>query len=207
MRRLHLQLYLAILATLAVFVIAGATFWRLSTHWRADAWEMEAAAQFAGALLPPIEASTDRGQRALDGLRQHLNTDFALYDTAGNPIAVSGRIPPLTAEQLLGESGWVLARGGPLWIVPLDDGRRLVMRPPHHRAQHGRQMIVLLVAVALAFAIGTYPIARRLTGRLARLQEGVEQLGQGDLAARVRVEGRDEVAALARSFNDSASRI
>jgi signal transduction histidine kinase len=39
------------------------------------------------------------------------------------------------------------------------------------------------------------------------LQTGVEQLGRGDLAARVAVEGRDEVAALARSFNQSAERI
>jgi signal transduction histidine kinase len=46
-----------------------------------------------------------------------------------------------------------------------------------------------------------------LTGRLARLQAGVEQLGQGRLNARVRVEGRDEITALARSFNDSAARI
>ena len=39
------------------------------------------------------------------------------------------------------------------------------------------------------------------------MQGGVDQLGQGDLATRVPVEGRDEVAALARSFNRSAERI
>jgi signal transduction histidine kinase len=42
---------------------------------------------------------------------------------------------------------------------------------------------------------------------LERLQQRVEDLGSGDLTARVRVEGRDEVAALARSFNDAAERI
>ncbi|MDI1286033.1 MAG: HAMP domain-containing sensor histidine kinase, partial [Reyranella sp.] len=36
---------------------------------------------------------------------------------------------------------------------------------------------------------------------------GVERLGGGDLSARVKVEGRDEVAALAASFNRSAQRI
>jgi signal transduction histidine kinase len=48
---------------------------------------------------------------------------------------------------------------------------------------------------------------RRLTGRLERLQRGVESLGAGDLRARVKVEGRDEVARLAQSFNQAAARI
>jgi signal transduction histidine kinase len=68
-------------------------------------------------------------------------------------------------------------------------------------------MLLLPLAIVLAFALGAYPIARRLTGRLERLQTGVEQLGEGDLATRVPIEGRDEVAALARSFNRSAERI
>jgi len=48
---------------------------------------------------------------------------------------------------------------------------------------------------------------RGLTRRLERLQTGVETLGAGNLAARVKVEGRDEVARLAASFNRSAARI
>jgi signal transduction histidine kinase len=52
-----------------------------------------------------------------------------------------------------------------------------------------------------------YPLVRRLTRRLERLQAGVEQLGAGDLSARVKVEGKDEVARLAESFNRSAERI
>ena len=35
----------------------------------------------------------------------------------------------------------------------------------------------------------------------------MDELGQGDLTARVAVQGRDEVAALAESFNAAASRI
>jgi signal transduction histidine kinase len=68
-------------------------------------------------------------------------------------------------------------------------------------------VFVIPLLIVLAFALGAYPIARRLTRRLQRLQAGVEQLGEGDLTTRVAVEGRDEVAALARSFNQSAQRI
>ena len=46
-----------------------------------------------------------------------------------------------------------------------------------------------------------------VTGRLERLQARVVALGAGKLSARVVVEGRDEVADLARCFNDAAERI
>ncbi len=68
-------------------------------------------------------------------------------------------------------------------------------------------VIAFLGGIALAVAVCAYPLVRRLTRRLERLQAGVEQLGAGDLAARVKVEGRDEVAMLAESFNRAATRI
>jgi signal transduction histidine kinase len=68
---------------------------------------------------------------------------------------------------------------------------------------------VILAFLLLALVVGlvAYPIVRRLTKRLERLQRGVESLGAGDLSARVPVEGRDEVASLAASFNRAAERI
>jgi len=68
---------------------------------------------------------------------------------------------------------------------------------------------VILAFGTLALVVGAvaYPFVRRLTQRLERLQRGVESLGAGDLSARVAVEGRDEVAQLAQSFNRAAERI
>jgi signal transduction histidine kinase len=75
----------------------------------------------------------------------------------------------------------------------------------HARAQaHFLQTLSLL---AVAVGVCAYPVVRRLTNRLERLQRGVESLGAGDLSARVAVEGRDEVAQLAVSFNRAAARI
>jgi signal transduction histidine kinase len=48
---------------------------------------------------------------------------------------------------------------------------------------------------------------RRLTRRLESLKQGVEQFGAGQLGHRVDDSGRDEVAALATSFNQAADRI
>jgi signal transduction histidine kinase len=55
--------------------------------------------------------------------------------------------------------------------------------------------------------MGAFPVVRRLTRRLERLQASVEALGTGQLSTRVAVEGNDEVASLASSFNRSAARI
>jgi signal transduction histidine kinase len=65
----------------------------------------------------------------------------------------------------------------------------------------------MLGLVALAVALGAYPIVRRLTKRLERLQRGVERWGQGDLSARLPVSGQDEVAFLAERFNSAAERV
>ena len=68
-------------------------------------------------------------------------------------------------------------------------------------------LFVFLGLIALAVAACAYPVVRGLTRRLERLQTGVETLGSGDLTARVKVKGRDEVARLAESFNRAAGRI
>jgi signal transduction histidine kinase len=68
-------------------------------------------------------------------------------------------------------------------------------------------LAIVLVLLFLGVALGAYPVVRRLTRRLEALKTGVERFGAGDLAHRVDGTGGDEVAALARSFNDAATRI
>jgi signal transduction histidine kinase len=96
---------------------------------------------------------------------------------------------------------------GPAVSIPLPDGRRLVARLPPRQRPRPLVLAAFLGAIALVVALGARPVVRRLTGRLERLQRGVESLGAGDLSARVKVEGRDEVARLAQSFNQAAGRI
>ena len=79
-----------------------------------------------------------------------------------------------------------------------------MMKSPEHP---GRNFHGLLLLLALSIGVVAYPVVRRMTRRLERLQRGVESLGAGDLSARVVVEGNDEVAGLAASFNHSASQI
>lgn len=112
-----------------------------------------------------------------------------------------------TAQRLPGKGG-----SGPEFEVRLNDGRALHVhlpraptRSPFANRPYG--FLWLLAMVGLAVALATYPIVRRLTRRLERLQEGVEQWGAGDLSARVALEGNDEVGALAVRFNHAATQI
>jgi signal transduction histidine kinase len=140
------------------------------------------------------------------------------------------RGPPPRELVLRNEAGEVIGQGrseGP-WRpgalrqieVLTRDGQRLSVefsRPPHptHAAGGMRApggpwplgFLSMVGLVALAVALGAYPIIRRLTKRLEKLQQGVERWGAGDLSARVTVEGTDEVAFLAERFNHAAERI
>ncbi len=79
--------------------------------------------------------------------------------------------------------------------------------PPRPWARGTTGLLWTLGIVALAVAIATYPIIRRLTKQLEQLRRGVERWGAGDLSARVEETGSDEVAFLASRFNHAAQRI
>ncbi|MBC5785663.1 HAMP domain-containing protein [Ramlibacter sp. USB13] len=102
--------------------------------------------------------------------------------------------------------------------VPLKDGRTITVqiprrpRPPAEsariwppRGQSG--FFWMLGVVAIAVAMGSYPVVRRLTLRLEDLRRGVERWGEGDLSVRLPEAGSDEVAFLARRFNHAAERV
>jgi len=67
--------------------------------------------------------------------------------------------------------------------------------------------LVLVALLFVAVAAGAYPVVRRLTRRLEALKQGVAAFGAGDLGQRVDDNGRDEVAAVAATFNRTAERI
>ena len=100
---------------------------------------------------------------------------------------------------------------GPEFMVRMHNGEMMhvhLPRPPRNfwsRTPFGFAWTLGLVA--LAVALGTYPIVRRLTRRLENLQKGVEQWGTGNLSARVAEQGNDEVAYLAQRFNHAAEQV
>lgn len=66
--------------------------------------------------------------------------------------------------------------------------------------------ILLLFAGGIAVALGSF-FASALADRIARLQRAAHSVEAGDLSARAAIPGRDEVAALAHSFNRMVARL
>lgn len=67
-------------------------------------------------------------------------------------------------------------------------------------------IVLLVFAGGMAMALGHF-LSSALTDRIYLLQLGAEKLARGELAARVPVSGRDEVAALAEAFNQMAGQL
>lgn len=205
MRRLYQKLYLVFLASL-LSVLAIGLFWRMGPGNSAHGQFVELAGEFAAAALPPADAPSQAQQRAIERLSTRLHADIALFDSSLAPIAAAGRpLPQVTSRSENG--GWMLGSGGAAWSVRLPDQRWIVLRTVIGRLNPLYGLTFFLGFMALAIAIFAYPVVRGLTKRIERLQSGVETLGAGNLATRVAVEGRDEVAQLAASFNHAAARI
>jgi len=200
MRRLYLRIYLALLASIVVFAIAAGVLWRQLGEAHGP---HEIASTLAANVLPDPHAGRAAQQAALEKLAPNLKADVSLYAPDRSLLASVGK-PVAPPERPGWQRPW---RDGPAWAVRLADGRWLVARIAGHERHPAFGLFFGLALLAAAVGVGAYPVVRRLTKRLERLQRGVDALGAGELSARVKVEGRDEVARLAESFNRAAARI
>jgi signal transduction histidine kinase len=206
MRRLYQKIYLVFLASLIAVVAVSGLSWRIGQANLPHSEVLDLAGELVLAALPPADAPLQAQQRAVERLGRQLRVDIALFDQNRAPVAAAGRpLPQPTSVAASG--GWLHGRGGPAWAFRLPDGRWLVARSPLRPAGPLLGLVFFLTAMAIAIAVFSYPMVRGLTKRIERLQAGVETLGAGNLATRVAVEGRDEVAQLAASFNRAAARI
>jgi len=207
MRKLYLRIYLAVLASLAAFALASGVLWRQLSDTGPLGHAFEVAGTLAQNVLAPAAAPKPEQQAALERFVANSRADVALFSDDRTLLAWVGEpLPPPYTDR--DRSGWLRHWGGPpAWTIRMPDGRWLVARVRHDHWHPGFGLFLLLALLALAVGVGAYPVVRRLTARLERLQGGVESLGAGDLSARVKVEGHDEVARLAESFNRAAARI
>jgi len=205
MRHLYLRIYLAFVGILVIFMLLMSfAWWTLRDD--DDRRSLDAIAALVTAALPPAHAPREQLQEAIDRLASQVPSRLTLRGSDGALLAHSG--DPLPAPPLdLKRSGFRHLSGvGHAAILKLPDGRWVVAkRPRGDRGEYG--WVVALLLLAGTIAAGAYPVVRSITGRLERLRSRVDALGAGDLSVRVKVEGRDEVAALAHSFNGAAQRL
>lgn len=207
MRRLATQIQLTILGALVLFAVLAGVAWFHGPAGREQERMAGGLAETLAELLPPPGASPGELQPALDRLARRFHVDAAVFAPDGERLAWSGA--PLLLPRRDSARGHVLRMrsSGLSMVLRLPDGRLVTAAPHRPDLRHLGAVVVTLSLLALAVALAAWPLARRLTRRLEKLRQRVEDLGGGDLAARAPVEGRDEVADLARSFNRAADRI
>ncbi len=203
-RRLFHQIYLTMLAMVLLFGVLAAVGWWFTYD---DAPQVDLRRGIGVLLevaLPPPDAPRSEVEAALAQVGGDLGARITVLGPEGRMLGSLGEVLPAPEEPPF---GWRDGRSN-AFVLPLPDGR-LVLYGPVRDSTHTTEVgfLVGLAVLVLALAIGAWPLARRLAGRLVRLQTRVEALGAGDLTVRVDVEGSDEVAALARSFNRAAERI
>ena len=210
--KLYVRIWLAVVLAVAVLILLVGWVWRLAAEpplrevvVRNDAGQVIGRGQSRGSM-------TDEEVRAARVLRRAMRRDAPMaHDEVASSAPMRGAtgLPratdvPETAERPTG--GYA-----PEFEVHMHDGQTMRMRlmraPPSFWSRPPFGFAWMLVWVGIAVALATYPIVRKLTRRLERLQDGVQQWGQGDLSIRVPETGQDEVAFLARRFNHAAERI
>lgn len=180
--RLYLRIWLAVVGAVAVIALLMGWAWRLTREEHSPPVREVLLRNPAGEII-------GRGQSEAP-LRPGQPLTFEVQTTDGAVLRVELSRPPHPPGPPGGPGHH--RPGGPMggtgfWPLP--------------------SFLWLVGLVALAVALGAYPVIRRLTKRLEALQSGVERWGAGDLSARVQVEGSDEVAFLAERFNHAAERI
>ncbi|MCB1620433.1 MAG: HAMP domain-containing histidine kinase [Thiothrix sp.] len=190
-RRLFLKIYLTVLGSIAILALAGFTALALLIGPEQQRRLGDQRTELIAAALPrandPILL-----QDTLERLGKASGALLLLTDADGKALAAYE--PAVAPEALRGRA-----------VLP--DGSVLSAQFPSPFGSRNRNPLALLAAMAVITALAAWPVVRNLTGRLERLRQGVEDWGHGNLSRRVPVEGSDEIAAVAMSFNHAAARV
>ena len=203
--RMKQQIYLAIVAALLVAFLLTFAFSRYvvqpSTR---NTAAYATLAKFVSDALPPLGAPEAAQAAVVKDWVARTRAAIALYDPNRKLIVAAGhrQLPAPPASQTT--DGWVPGESN-VYAAVLPDERWMVV------AVEGRGNLVTfelaLLLIMLFVGAGVYPVVRKLTRRLEKLQHTVAEFGAGNLSVRVDAAGGDEVGMLARSFNHSAGQL
>ena len=95
MRRLYLRIYLAVLASLAVFAVCSGLVWHQFGDFGPAGHAFDVAGRLAQNVLPAAGAPTAEQQAALERLAANVRADVALFSADRAPLAAVGAPLPV----------------------------------------------------------------------------------------------------------------
>ena len=205
-RGLFWRLYATLLVSLFLVAFLGAMVMHFVAPRPAHSIEI-LQGRVISELLPPQRAPPAETQAAVQRLSRAVDGRVVLRSSDGRVIAVAERGRRLDPRARPGRAPVPHAHVVRRWRQTLGDGRVLVVQAPIGLGQRGPHLLAMLLTAAAAVGLAAYPVVGRLTRRLERLRRSVEAWGEGRLDSRAVVQGGDEVAAVAASFNAAADRV
>ena len=207
-RRLFLQIYLSFVGVaLFTLLMGGGAFQLAIRQTFAVPKPLQVATEVLLNTLPDPQNAPAEYRKEVVRIAGMMDLNVSIWSTSGRLLARVGdrrQAPPAGCPV-----PWIRSsQGTPGLCFQIPDGRWVAFTAGNANTRRWvLRGLALLAAIILSIAIGCYPLARRITRRLENLQSSVESFGAGDLESRVAVEGHDEVARLAKSFNATADRI
>lgn len=202
-----LQVLIVSLFGLTLFAVLASLAWNAIGDEQFNQGLFERSSALVELLLPPATAPFADQQEAVVRVAGRLAFDATLFDPTGQLIAANSVPSPWVAPKI-DPGSWQSMDGQRRWLTVLEDGRVLVIgldRAALPNETFAATLTFGLLAIVISGFL--YPITRRVTRRLETLQQDVDQIGPDNLSARVTVDGNDEIAKLARSFNKSTETI
>ncbi len=213
--RIYLVSAAALLAVLLALYVLAVVAFRPPQH----TGPFEEMARYAASKIAERWSSPEEVAREIQAVRVEMNVRAAAYRWDGTLVAANTPepIPPLTpVERSSLAASPVLERGGacirehcqlafavrgaagPIGYVVLDTAYR-------HRPPPLGTIVAALLIVALGLPAAL--LGRAIARPLERLAQTAQALGAGDLKARTGLARRDELGAVARSFDEMAERV
>jgi two-component system OmpR family sensor kinase len=150
----------------------------------------------------------------MEWLRVEIGVAVTLFTPKGEVIASTHAEVPaaLPGEQIehLPLHGFLPGQRPDTYAVGIYEGGKLVAYVITDKFEFRRPMsrqFILLAVVLSVVLLGSLLFARSLAVPLSRLARVAREFGSGKLNARVRLDRRDELGAVAKSFDDMADRI
>ena len=205
--RLFVQVSLLMITGLTLFSVLVALFWDRVIDARFNDVVDDLTTDVSVLLLPDATAPDARQQEAINRIASEMSIGLAIYSSDGRLLGASAK-PVALPQAPLTPGQWEELIDGSHWIARLPDGRIVIADLTHLGLGNDGSAVMVIFALLVIFVSALmYPAIRRVTRRLERLQSEVEVIGDGKLSMRVTVDGKDEIAKLAASFNRSTATI
>lgn len=202
-RSLFLQFYMTVIAGLALVALVLVAFAAIGKFDQRDPLSARIG-PFLDSVLQQQPGQSFSLDRAVHRMSEAVDADITVYDRDGRMIANAGRpVPPAVGT----DDPKGFRPSGRTFAFSTPEGLRIVARSRLPFGPHRQNVAVLILLIAAALGLVALPVTRRLTRRLESLKTGMDTWSAGALETRLKIEGDDEIADVARTFNLAAARI